>query len=515
MTSHRTTLPSNPRPESAPAPGPPPFHHRPVLAVAAALVLLLLSTADRYGYHSDELYFRAAGQQLDWGYVDQPPLVPLLARTQTELLGDSPTAIRVAAALLAGACVLLAGLIAREAGGRGPAQLLAALATGVSASTLAYGHMLTPGSVDTVVWMAAVLLLLRMLNTGERWLWLPIGAVLGIGMLAKSLVPLLALGLLIGLLRYGPRSLLRTGWLLGGAAAGLLITLPNLVWQAVNGWPQITMARALSESGGMPGRVELIPAQLLLLGPFLAPLWVAGLVALLRHPGWRTYRVVAGAYLAVLLILILLAGQPRYLTGLLQVLLVFGCVAAVRWAGSHPRRAALGSLLVANALVAAVIALPLAPAAWHRDEALEGLSDVQTQQMGWPEYARQVARVHASLPAAERRDAVIVAGNYAEAGALDRYGPELGLPPVYSGHNSYHDLGRPPEGTGVVLLAGLSGIPADQRPDPRPYFRRCEPAGPLTLRARNPWQHEDVLVCEGPRTTWAELWPKLRWLGIP
>ncbi|MFF5521425.1 glycosyltransferase family 39 protein [Streptomyces coeruleorubidus] len=502
--------------ESAQRTGRPRFHHKPVLAVAAALTLLLLALSGRYGYHSDELYFRAAGQRLDWGYDDQPPLVPLLARLQTELLGDTPLALRALAALLAGGAVLLAALIAREVGGNARGQVLAAVATAVSAGTLAYGHMFTPGSVDSVVWMTVALLLLRMLNTGDRRLWLPIGAVFGIGMLAKSLAPLLALGLVAGLLCCGPRSVLRGKWLAGGVAVALLITAPNLVWQAANGWPQVAMARALSESGGMTGRIELVPAQLLLLGPFLAPVWIAGLVALLwRRQAWRRYRSIGVAYVVILAVLLVVAGQPRYASGLLQVLLAIGGVVLADWSTPVRRRAVAALALAGNAVFAGLVALPIAPAAWHQGGAAAGLSEVQTQQMGWQRYAEQVAGVYRSLPPGERSRTAIVAGNYAEAGALDRYGPALGLPPVYSGHNSYHGFGRPKDGTEVVLLVGQKGIPRAARQEIDPEFNSCQSRPPLSLDAMNPWQHSDVLICRGPHTSWVTLWSKLRWLGIP
>ncbi|MGH7416186.1 MAG: hypothetical protein ACREKB_00210 [Candidatus Rokuibacteriota bacterium] len=60
-----------------------------VLLVAAAKLLLHLVTASRYGYFGDELYFLACGEHLDWGYVDQPPLIAAVAWLVRHTLGTS------------------------------------------------------------------------------------------------------------------------------------------------------------------------------------------------------------------------------------------------------------------------------------------------------------------------------------------------------------------------------------------------------------------------------------------
>ena len=125
----------------------------PVAGVAAGTVALLLATANRYGYGVDELYFRMLGERgPEWGYFDQPPLVPSLVRTSAELFGDSPTGIRVPAALCAAAVIVLGALICAELGGGRRAQTLTALGLGTSFLVLTIGHLMVTNTVDTVVW---------------------------------------------------------------------------------------------------------------------------------------------------------------------------------------------------------------------------------------------------------------------------------------------------------------------------------------------------------------------------
>ena len=104
----------------------PPVARLPLAALAVGTALLLLAFAGRYGYHRDELYFLRAGRELAFGYVDQPPLTPLLALVMDELVPGSLVALRLPSALAAGLLVLVTGLIAREFGGGRAAQLLAA-----------------------------------------------------------------------------------------------------------------------------------------------------------------------------------------------------------------------------------------------------------------------------------------------------------------------------------------------------------------------------------------------------
>src|SRR5918999_588814 len=115
----------------------------PATPVAAAVAVVLVALAGRYGYHRDELYFLAAGDHLAWGYADQGPLTPLIARAMSELAPESLTVLRLPSALSAGAIVLLTGLLARELGGSERAALIAAGCAAAGTVVLFTGHLLS------------------------------------------------------------------------------------------------------------------------------------------------------------------------------------------------------------------------------------------------------------------------------------------------------------------------------------------------------------------------------------
>ena len=90
-----------------------------VWAIAAAFVALELAVSGRYGFQQDELYFIEAGRHLSLGYVDQPPLIPLLNRFSTDLFGLNPTAVRIIPALTGAFLAVVAARFAALFGAAG------------------------------------------------------------------------------------------------------------------------------------------------------------------------------------------------------------------------------------------------------------------------------------------------------------------------------------------------------------------------------------------------------------
>ncbi len=143
----------------------PPVAWLPVGSAMAASVLLLAATSARYDYHRDELYFRMLRPA--WGYVDQPPLTPWLARAATGLFGDTVWAMRIPAIGCVAATILLAAVTTRELAGGRWAQGLSAWGIAFATLPLVFGHVLFTGTVDLVVWAAVILFVVRALLRDE------------------------------------------------------------------------------------------------------------------------------------------------------------------------------------------------------------------------------------------------------------------------------------------------------------------------------------------------------------
>ncbi|MFJ2745941.1 glycosyltransferase family 39 protein [Streptomyces sp. NPDC087440] len=484
-----------------------PFATAPVVAVCAAAAGLLTALSGRYGYHRDELYFLVAGDHPDWGYVDQPPLTPLLTRAFSSVFGDGPAGLRVAGTLACVVLVLLVAGVARELAGDRRAQVLAAVLAATSTFVLAVGHIVTTATYDLVAWLAIGWLFLRLLRTRDpRW-WAPVGAAVGIGIQNKYLVAMLVAALLGGLAVAGPRRLLRSGWLGVGVALAVLIAWPNLWWQEQHGWPQLTVAGGIVADDGTENRLLFVPQQLLFLSPLYVPLCVAGWLRLWRDErvGWA--RAVAWAYPLLCLQVIGTGGKPYYALPLLLVLLAAGCPPVVEWLVGRVRRGLLAGAVAVTAAMSLAVGLPVLPVSqvsW-----VNGINPEQGEQVGWPEFADAVAAGWAKVPPGERARSVIFTQNYGQAGALVRYGPARGLPAPYSGHMSFADWGPPPDSaTGRVLVVRQRGTEGGAGE----FFRGCEEVGRVDNGAgvANEEQGAVVVLCAGTTGPWSTVWPRLR-----
>ncbi|GAA1681454.1 glycosyltransferase family 39 protein [Glycomyces endophyticus] len=471
-----------------------PLHRlHPTLASLALAAVLALTNA-RYDYHRDELYFRMLDPA--WGYVDQPPLTPLLGQASIALFGDTLWALRIPSALCMVGVLWLAVFTARELGGGRAAQALCAWGLAFAGVALAFGHTLSTATVDLLVWVAVLLFAIRALMRDPRW-WLAVGAVTGIGLYNKHLIVLLLLSLAVGLLAVGPRAALASKWLWAGVAIALVVGSPNLVYQAVHGWPQLEMASAINESDGAENRVLLLPFQFLLVGLFLVPVWFAGVWALVRRPEWRPVRALAVAYPVLLVIVLVTGGQFYYPMGLVIVFYAIGCVPVAAWARGLGRRGLLVTAAALNSAVSLVVALPLIPVGEVGGTPIPDMNNSVPDQVGWQAYTDQVEAVVAAAPEA----GAIVTANYGEAGSLERYGEHL--PPVFSGHNALHQYGPPPADAGTVVVVGLPPAQVGV------YFEACTVEAELDngVGVDNEEQGEAVLVCTGLRGTWDEVWP--------
>jgi len=483
-----------------------------VYGLAAGLVAVELAVSARYGFHRDELYFLACARHLAWGYVDQPPLVPAVAWLATHLFGTSPTALRILPALAGGATVVLTVLMARELGGRRKAQVVAGLAAATSPQVVSAFHLLSTTVFDLFFWGLVCYLVLRLLRVGDQRLWVAIGAAVGLGLLDKINVLFLMVGLVVGMFFGGQRRALVTPWTALGALVALVLWSPNLVWNAHHSWAALAMLQSLHhENASLGASIAFIPSQVIVVGPVLVVLWLAGLRDLLRSPWARPLGI---AYLVVLGLFTLGGAKTYYLAAMYFVLFAAGGVwAEMRLDSRQPTKNTRGWVLLMA--VGFIVALPLVVPVLSRSTLPTGswesnINKDLSATVGWQELVQQVADVTKTVPGGERANLVIFTGDYGAAGAIDLWGPRYGLPHAISGHNSYWWWG--PSGA----HDGATTIAVDL---PRPYlltiFSEVTPAGAVHTPG-DVWTEErgdPIWICRGQKQSWARAWPAARHYG--
>ncbi|MFI9273491.1 ArnT family glycosyltransferase [Kitasatospora sp. NPDC052896] len=484
-----------------------PLALRPVAIIAGILTLALLATSARYGYYGDELYFLAAGKRLAWGYADQPPLVPLLSHVLDTLAPGNLVVLRLPATLLSGVGVVLCALIARELGGQRRAQLLSAGAFAVSPIVVVFGHLMITPTLDVFFWTLISWLLVRWIRLRDDKLLLWLGLAAALGLQNKYLVGVFLLTLLVAVAAVGPRELLTRPALWAAGAFTVLVTAPSLLWQAQHGWPQSQMTSVIAAEDDrlFGGQVLFLPLALAFAGFPLMLLMCAGLWRLLRMEELRTYRFLGWAAVGTTAFFLVTDGREYYVAGLFPVLWAAGAVSLQHRPAARGWRWAFSRIAFVISAVVAVAELPLYPLG-SATGPLQAVNFAAADTIGWPQLSHTVAAAYHALPADEQRQAVVVTDTFWAEGALERYGPALGLPKVYSPQRGAWYFGPPPDTAGVVLYVG--GDEAKLRAE----FTTVRQVGTVDngYGVKNSEQGKQLWLCQDPHTPWSQLWPSLR-----
>jgi Dolichyl-phosphate-mannose-protein mannosyltransferase len=411
--------------------------------------------AGNYGYFRDELYYIADGRHLQPGYVDHPALIGWLAALLRVTVGDSLVAIHIIPALACAGIIVITGHMARELGGGRVAQLVAGVTALFTLDFMATGSIFSMDVLDQLWWALASLILVRLLRQNGPRLWLLVGLVVAIALLTKLTVLFFCLALALALLVTPERRYLCTPWpWLAAAIAGVGL-LPDLLWNALNGWPTWEFWHHYGGVGTSP--LDFFAAQLGQMNPIAAPLAGAGLVFYFRKTGVR-YRLLGWAFVFVYLVLTLIGTKPYFLAPAYPILFAAGAVVLER-VPLRPRlawiRPAYVALLALAGVVLAPDVMPILPPATAQ-HAYGNFSQVLGDRFGWDSLTQTVEQVYVGLPPAQQAQACVLTSNYGEAGALSQLAAPGRLPPIISGHNNYYFWG-PGTCTGeVLILVGYS-----------------------------------------------------------
>jgi 4-amino-4-deoxy-L-arabinose transferase-like glycosyltransferase len=485
-----------------------------VYLIASGYALLHLATSTRYGYFRDALYYLACSEHLSFGYVDQPPLIALLAWIARHTLGASLPALLLWPALSGALRIVLVAALSRELGARRFGVLFAAALAATPGVWWVIDHQFAMNTFEALLWTGCAFVVVRLIKTRNARLWVLFGVLAGIGLENKYSIVIFAFALLAGLLLTRQRRILFTPWLLVGGGVALLIFLPNLIWNITHDWPFIELMHNIRVTGKnvvLPPDKYLMQ-QILMLNPVSFPFWFGGLLYLFFSRDTQLFRALGWAFIITIGFFLFQGAKDYYSAPAYGMLLAAGAVATERLLEvsatrfiTLARAACLVWLTVGVATLLPLV-LPVLPietfiryqsrlpfAVPKTERSFEGaaLPQYYADEVPWPGMVAAVARVYNSLTPAEKAKTAIYCQNYGQAGAIDFFGEQYGLPKAISGHQNYFLWGPRNYQGEIVILVGESEQGA------RDNFDSVEVAATLSNQYALWYENQPILLCRG------------------
>ncbi len=494
-----------------------------VLVVALLRIALYCLAAPHYGYFRDELYYLACGEHPAWGYVDPPPLIGWLAWLLQHSLGTSLWALRLLPALAGSATIVLAGLMARQLGGRRWAIFLASLAALLAPIALALSHLFTMNAFDPLLWTAVACLVVQIAKSGREPLWLAVGALAGVAILNKYGILFWLAGLIIGIWLTPLRQSLHHRWFWFGCVLTVAIALPNFFWQYQHQFPFLQLMHNVRSHGRDIALAPLayLRAQAEMLG-FVAALLVPAALLFFYSKQGQPFRALAWAYLVFLAEMMALHGKMYYLAPVYPALFAAGAVwvegatKEKRWVWVKPALAlaiaALSGIYIPTILP--ILSVPTFLSYEHtlsiEQQRFENqpqgvLPQIYADMFGWEQIAQRVAAYYHTLSPEEQRKTAIFANNYGDAGAIDFFGPKYGLPKAISNHQNYWIWG-PRAYTGESLIVLGEGNERNMQSKCASYSIIGDTNYPLS----RPDEWRPIYHCRGLKWNLQEIWPQMK-----
>jgi hypothetical protein len=413
-----------------------------IITVLALFKLCIhLATNTNYELHRDALLYYSLGEHLAWGYVSVPPFIALISKFSTLIFGNTVFALRFFPAIIGSVSVIIIAKIVRELKGSTFPIVIAVLAFIFSPAFLRSNTLFQPVSFNQFFWLFSGYLIVRLLNTQNPKYWLGIFIVFGIGFLNKYSIAFFIVAFLISILLTSHRNLLISKYFFFGGLLGIIIILPNLIWQFNHNWPLLYHMAELQ-------RYQLVNVTIIgfIIDQFMMNLpglviWMTGLITFLFFKSEKKFRVLAYLYLLTVLLILLFRGKSYYTLGLYTILFALGGYAVDKYFKPYFKYATIALVIL--------ISLPMLPFSlpvlshekiedysaktaeftnrWE-DGKIYNIPQDYADMTGWKELSSIVIQQYNSLSPGERDSCLIYADNYGQAGAISFYGKKHGLP---------------------------------------------------------------------------------------
>ncbi|SHH47855.1 ArnT family glycosyltransferase [Winogradskyella jejuensis] len=417
----------------------------PIIFSLAAVKFIIQCIGNRnYGFHRDELLHLSVSEHMEWGFMEFPPFVAFIGKLSYLFFDYSLWGVRLFPTLAGVAILVLCCLIAKELGAKSKGIFLAGICVLAFIPFYRNHTLFQPVAFDQLFWTLGFYFLVKYINTKNKEYLLLLGLTLGLGLLNKYTVLVWAFGLFVGLFFYNKGRLFRNKWLYISGLLGLLVFLPNIIWQFQNDLPLLKHLQSLNEkqldgSSSMDFLVEQFDV------PFTFIISVIGLGALLFVKRFKDYRAIGVAVLITFVTLWILKSKAYYAFSIYPILFAAGAAQIEHLLSEKSAFVyAIAAFVFLPVIYFIPEATPLLPVETYVNymglEEKDGryeLTGDYADMFGWEEQVKLVDSVYKSLSPREQQNCVLWAENYGEAGALKILGKQYNLSNLISRHGSF------------------------------------------------------------------------------
>jgi hypothetical protein len=484
-------------------------------------VAIHLYFSNNLEFHRDELLYFSLGQHPAPGYATVPPLTGWIAWLMKNIFGYSIFAVRFFPALISGLMIFLISALAKELGGTAYSRILAAVGIIISVFGLRTFLLFQPVYIDLILWTLLFYLIVKYINTSRDTYLILIGITAGLALLNKYLIGILLVIILVILPFTQYRRILKNKKFWYGILAGIIVFMPNMIWQIANGLPVINHMAELQRTQLVNvDRSAYLIEQVVIPGA-ASILTITGILYLFINKNAWKFRFLGLVVISVILTLMLLRGKSYYTQGVFPFLIAAG---AVSW-GNMLRKAWSRVLFVLLIIGLTIPIIPIGIPVFKteklvtyfrnigtkygldfvcrfEDNSIHSLPQDYADMLGWEELTRIANEAWQKV--ADKKSAFIYCENYGQAGAITVIGKKYGLPEAICFSESFR-YWLPekfvPDITAAVYINDEMGE------DIKQVFRKISRIGTIS----NPDAREygtTVWLCEDPAGSFNYFWKK-------
>ena len=419
-----------------------------IILFAFAKLIVHLITISNFDLHRDDYLYYALSENLDWGYFSAPPTIAFICKLATIFFGNTVLAIRFFPAVMGALCIVIIGMAVKELGGKKIAISLACLAYLLSPSYLHTNFVLQPVCFEHFYWLLSAYLILIMIRRDNPKIWIWLGIVFGLGFLDKYSMIFFGVAFAISLLISQYRNLYLSKYFIVSLIAGLIVILPNLLWQYHHKWPVLIHMSELHETQLIYVKLSDYLFEQLLFNAHAILLWLGGLFVLLFYKKEKQYRIFGFIFILVMVLIALGKGKSYYTLSLYPILFIFGAYFVEKYIKKYLVYSFIFlvsfmfyGLYVSFSfdgvpLISFEKALKENAYRWE-DGKYHDLPQDMSDMTGWKEIGETVNDIYMNLDDESKNNCDIYCEHYGQAGAVMFYGKKNHVPQPISFNDSF------------------------------------------------------------------------------